>query len=99
MERALESPEHIQRQISYAKRQIENYKGARDRARLPEKKRNYTRVTEEQQRDLERLQAAWDAWAKQYPQEAERVLKPAKPTGQAKPGEKSGPERSPNSPN
>jgi hypothetical protein len=68
-----QTPENLFGMISYSKKHAQNSREAADRARKEANRASHLRVAASYDKDAQKYQDAFDAWAKKYPEEAERL--------------------------
>lgn|GEM_PF-140677 len=68
-----QTPENIFGMISYSKKHAQNSRESAGRARKDSIRASHLRVAANYERDAQKYQDAFDAWAKEYPEEAEKL--------------------------
>jgi hypothetical protein len=75
-------PENVFGMISYSKKHAQNSREAASRARKDSIRASHLRVAASYEKDAQKYQDAFDAWAEEYPEEAEKIRGPKKPEAQ-----------------
>ena len=68
-----QTPENVFGMISYSKKHAQNSREAATRARKDSNRASHLRVAASYDKDAQKYQDAFDAWASQYPEEAEKI--------------------------
>jgi hypothetical protein len=68
-----QTPENVFGMISYSKKHAQNSREAATRARKDSNRASHLRVAASYDKDAQKYRDAFDAWASQYPEEAEKI--------------------------